>query len=75
MSEEKKKVQSYENDQIQVGFDPNVCIHAAKCVGGLPGVFNIKNRPWINVDGASAEALASQIQQCPSGALTYKMKQ
>lgn len=74
MSEEKKKVQSYENDQIQVGFDPNVCIHAAKCVNGLPAVFDIKQKPWTNVDGATSEAIVHQIKQCPSGALTYKLK-
>ena len=29
-------------------------------------------RPWINVDGADAEAIQRQIDQCPSGALSYQ---
>ena len=30
-----------------------------------------KARPWINAEGASTEAIAKQIDKCPSGALSY----
>jgi uncharacterized Fe-S cluster protein YjdI len=70
----KGQIQEYENDAIIVRFDPRVCIHSTLCVGGLPGVFDVGKRPWVNVQGASAEAIAEQIQKCPSGALTFEMK-
>lgn len=71
---EQKKIQTYENDQIKVQFNPNTCEHAAKCVKGLPEVFNVKARPWIQVDNAEVSKISAVIDQCPSGALTYELK-
>lgn len=71
---EAKKVQVQENEQIKVQFDPNICQHAAKCVKGLPEVFNPEKRPWIAVNEASAQQIAEVIDRCPSGALTYELK-
>jgi uncharacterized Fe-S cluster protein YjdI len=62
-------VKEYSTDKIKVFWEPGKCIHAAKCVKGLPGVFNQNNRPWINVEGASADEIREQVSQCPSGAL------
>jgi uncharacterized Fe-S cluster protein YjdI len=42
-------------------------------VRGLPSVFDIAKKPWINVDGAPTEKIVEQIKQCPSGALSYKL--
>ncbi|MGA9442690.1 MAG: (4Fe-4S)-binding protein [Methyloceanibacter sp.] len=63
----------YENDHLTVFFDPEVCIHAGDCVRGLPSVFDVAKKPWINVDGAPYEGIIEQIKQCPSGALGYKL--
>lgn len=63
------RVQSYTSDAITVTFDPSVCTHAAKCVTGLPAVFDVKRRPWIDVTAESADAIAAQVARCPSGAL------
>ena len=49
------------------------CIHSKKCWDGLEAVFNPNNRPWINMDGASTEAIKKQVDACPSGALSYRM--
>lgn len=68
------RVQSYENEEIVVTFDPERCQHTAICLRGLPQVFDIKRKRWIDVKGASADALAAQIDQCPSGALQYIRK-
>jgi len=62
----------YRNDKIIVGYDPKICIHAGECVRGLPSVFNVSEKPWIDVNGASADAIAEQVKQCPSGALSYE---
>jgi len=67
-------MQEYSNDKITVRYDENVCIHAGKCVQGLPQVFNVNQNPWINVSGADVEAIKRTIKQCPSGALTLEEK-
>lgn len=71
---EKKKIQRYENDEIVVQYDPNICEHAAECVKGNSNVFNIKNRPWVNVNGASPEEIKEVVGRCPTGALTFERK-
>lgn len=61
----------YTNGEFTVIWKPGVCIHSGKCVHGLGEVFNVKNRPWINMGGASTDRIIQQVQQCPSGALSY----
>jgi uncharacterized Fe-S cluster protein YjdI len=39
----------------------------------LPQVYNPKDRPWIKVENATTQELKDQIEQCPSGALSYKI--
>jgi len=68
-----KKIQEYANDEISITFDPNICQHAAVCVNTLSSVFDIKNKPWVNVDGAPVAEIAAMIAKCPSGALKYKL--
>jgi len=65
-------VQEYSNEKITVRYDEKICIHAGKCVRGLPQVFDVGKDPWINVDGAEAEAIKRTVAQCPSGALSYE---
>jgi uncharacterized Fe-S cluster protein YjdI len=69
-----KRLQTYEGDEITVTFDPNVCIHSGVCLRGLPGVFDVRRKRWVAVDAASADAIAAQIERCPSGALQYSRK-
>ena len=69
-----KRLQVYETDEISVSFDPNVCVHSAVCIRGLPAVFDVKRKHWIRPELATAEQVAEQIKRCPSGALQYKMK-
>lgn len=69
----KSAVQEYRNADIVVRFDPRVCTHSGNCVRGLRPVFDVQKRPWVNVDAATAGAIAAQIEQCPSGALTYEL--
>ena len=65
-------MQEYRNDKIVVRYDPKICIHAGDCVRGLPSVFDVGKKPWVNVNGASPEAIAEQVKKCPSGALSYE---
>jgi uncharacterized Fe-S cluster protein YjdI len=63
----------YEGDGVTVSFDAARCLHAARCVQGLPAVFDTARRPWILPDGASAEDVAEVVRRCPSGALRYEL--
>lgn len=64
-------VRVYADKEIVVSYDALRCIHAAECVCGLPAVFDNDRRPWIQPDGASADAIAAVIAKCPSGALHF----
>lgn len=65
----------YSNDDITVVWKPDVCIHSTFCWKGLIGVFNPKERPWIKMDGATTEQIIEQVSKCPSGALSYIVKE
>jgi uncharacterized Fe-S cluster protein YjdI len=68
-----KRLQTYEAPGITVTFDPNVCIHAAACVRGLPAVFDVSQKRWIRPENAPAGDVAAQVGRCPSGALQYRL--
>ncbi|SRX74943.1 (4Fe-4S)-binding protein [Aequorivita antarctica] len=63
----------YSNGEVTVVWKPNLCIHSANCVHGLPEVFKPKEKPWIKAENASTEKIIKTIGNCPSGALSYFM--
>lgn len=63
----------YTNGEITIIWKPAQCIHSAICFRGLPGVFDPRRRPWVEMENASPEKIMEQIRQCPSGALSYEM--
>ena len=63
----KGQIQEYVNDAIIVRFDPRVCIHSGVCLRGLHFVFDVKKRPWINVEAASADPTRSRSRSVPPG--------
>ncbi len=65
-------VKEYENGEITVVWNPKLCTHSARCVRGLPEVFDLKARPWVNLLGSTSAAIIAQVEQCPSGALSIK---
>ncbi|MDX1629112.1 MAG: (4Fe-4S)-binding protein, partial [Fulvivirga sp.] len=48
--------------------------HSGICVNGLPGVFKPKQKPWIDMEGATTSEIIAQVKKCPSGALSYYLK-
>ena len=64
-------IKDYIKEDLTVHWDAAICIHSEKCYHGLTEVFAPKAKPWINTDGASKEEIMKQIDQCPSGALSY----
>ena len=63
---------TYPGKDVDVSFDPDVCIHSGNCVRGLPAVFDAKRRPWIEPDAATADDVVAQVKRCPSGALQFE---
>jgi uncharacterized Fe-S cluster protein YjdI len=61
----------YEGDGFAVTFDPKVCTHSGMCVRGLPAVFDVRRKRWVDVDAATAAEIEAQIERCPSGALQF----
>ena len=62
----------YTGKTIDVGFDASICIHDAACIYGASDVFDVRNRPWIDLIDADAERIAAVVRRCPSGALGYQ---
>ncbi len=63
---------TYENEAIRVRWDSTRCIHVGECLRNAPGVFDRENRPWVTIDGADPDTIASTVERCPSGALQYE---
>jgi len=63
----------YENEKIRVIWDSDKCIHVAYCTNGLPEVFNLNRRPWVDINAADVQEIKRVIDTCPSGALSYEI--
>ena len=70
--EGKSIIKKYKKEELTIVWEPKKCIHAAVCVKELPGVYNPNAKPWIKPENASVDQLKSQIDNCPSGALSYE---
>jgi CDGSH-type Zn-finger protein len=67
------KREDYEGEGITIHDNRGICAHAGRCTDGLKTVFKLGEEPWIDPRGDSAERIAGQIEQCPSGALSYSI--
>lgn len=65
-------MREYTNGEITVLWDKAKCIHSANCLRGLPSVFDVRKRTWIDMQGASSEEIIATVHTCPSGALSIK---
>lgn len=62
----------YSNGEITILWRSGLCTQSAKCVNGLPEVFNINSSPWINPKNGNSQDIIEQVSKCPSGALSIK---
>lgn len=65
------EIKKYQNNDITVTWEPSKCIHSGICFKGLPRVFNPKKKPWIDLPNGDTETIIAQINQCPSGAISF----
>lgn len=69
------KIYSYSSDHVEVTWDKKRCIHAKECVHGLPEVFDISKKQWIDPNKTdNIGSLKKVIEACPTGALHYHLK-
>jgi uncharacterized Fe-S cluster protein YjdI/CDGSH-type Zn-finger protein len=61
----------YATDRIAVLWNADRCIHSANCVRSLPRVFDPRRRPWVDVEAAEADEIATAVLRCPTGALHF----
>ena len=59
----------YAGRDVVVHYNLSICAHVGECTGALPEVFDVTRRPWIQPDGAAADAVGRTVHACPSGAL------
>ena len=64
----------YTNGEISVLWKKELCKHSAICFRGLPQVFDPRKRPWIMMNEASSAEIVTQVNKCPSGALSIAEK-
>jgi uncharacterized Fe-S cluster protein YjdI len=61
----------YKKDNFVIVWKPDKCAHAGICVKSLPLVYHVGEHPWVRPEFAEIDQLILQINQCPSGALSY----
>lgn len=66
------KPRQYTGSEINVSYNKKLCIHAAECVRGLPSVFDVNKRPWVQPDQATSDEVAEIVARCPTGALKFQ---
>jgi len=67
----KESAKGYSNGEITIFWRPELCIHSANCLIGLPEVFSSRKKPWINIHGSDSMEIIKAVDTCPSRALTY----
>lgn len=66
-------MKEYTNGELTIVWQPDKCEHSGVCSKLLPKVYRPKEKPWLHIENAATEELKAQIDQCPSGALSYYM--
>ncbi len=69
----KEVTKHYTNGEVTVVWKNALCIHSANCFRGLPEVFHPLVMPWITPEASTTEKIITQVNKCPSGALTFYM--
>jgi len=69
-----KAKKRFSGKQVDVDWDGRLCIHIAEC-GRAKGELFVGGRdPWGQPDLVSQQEVIDVVERCPSGALTYAVK-
>lgn len=63
----------YSGSGVKVSFDASLCIHVGECLRLMPEVFDLRSRPWINLENADVQKVIDTVRNCPSSALQYEL--
>jgi len=67
------KSDEYTGEKITIYDNRSICAHAGVCTDNLAQVFRMKQEPWIDPDAAEVDKIIEVVNNCPSGALSYKL--
>lgn len=70
----KKPVFKYPGRSIDVFWDGRLCIHIGECGRAEGDLFVGGRKPWCQPDVATVEDVADVCERCPTGALSYKVR-
>jgi CDGSH-type Zn-finger protein/uncharacterized Fe-S cluster protein YjdI len=70
MTDESKQY-SYPGRATGVVWDGRLCIHVGECTRARGTLFESGREPWCEPDSAEADMVATVIERCPTGALSY----
>jgi len=73
MDKKEHIIKEYTNEEVTVVWQPHLCTHSKKCWKGLLPVFDPRRKPWVDMKAASSVDIVSQINECPSKALSIRL--
>lgn len=65
--------EQYGGQRLTVIYDDTRCIRAEACVRASQAVFDRSRDPWVKPDAVPASMVMAAVEQCPSGALSYRV--
>ena len=68
----KGATREYVRPGLTIIWQSALCNHNGNCTRSLPGVFDLERRPWVDVHGADVDDIRRVIDECPTGALSYR---
>jgi len=66
---------TFPGKQLEVEWDGRLCIHIAECGRSKGELFVGGRQPWCQPDLVEADVIVDVVERCPTGALSYKVKQ
>jgi CDGSH-type Zn-finger protein len=71
---EEEIIQVYDSKNVTVSFNRSICAGSANCVKKFPNIYTSESENWIHPDMGKLEEIIKSVEDCPSGALSYRLK-
>ena len=69
-----KEKYTFKGEEVDIEWDGRLCIHIAECGQSKGELFVGGRQPWCVPDATSLEDVFDIVERCPTGALTYQVK-